>query len=224
MARIPERTPWSRPASAFNSGVVQFSGGTFTDNGTYNIAGQTTINGGSLVLNTVSTPQTGAFVFSAGTLGGSAGLQINGGGSAWTGGTITSGPAMTVANGAGLSIAGNASNPTLDGRVINDNGTITYNSLALPLFVNNSGGFTTSASGNFLIQTDTAIQTTAGASTFVNAGTFQKTAGTGTSSVDFSFNNQGNVDLLSGTVDFKGGYTQSTGSAHTYLGGGNITS
>jgi uncharacterized repeat protein (TIGR01451 family) len=204
-------------------GSVLFTGGTFTDNGTYNVAGQTIINGGSLVLNTTSTPQTGAFALTAGSLGGSAGLLINGGGS-WIAGTITSGPAMTIAVGGSLSIAPNTSNPTLDGRVINDNGTITYNSLALPLLVNNGGGFTTSASGNFLIQTNTAIQTTAGASTFVNQGTFSKTVGSGTTSVDFSFNNQGNVDLLSGTVDFKGGYTQSTGSAHTFLGGGNITS
>jgi uncharacterized repeat protein (TIGR01451 family) len=131
---------------------------------------------------------------------------------------------MTVAVGANLAIAPNTTNPTLDGRIISDNGTITYNSVSMPLFVNNGGGFTTSASGNFLIQTNVAIQTTAGASTFVNQGTFSKVAGTGTTNLDFSFNNQGNVDLLSGTVDFKGGYTQSTAPAHTFLGGGNLTS
>jgi VCBS repeat-containing protein len=61
------------------------------------------------------------------------------------------------------------------------------------------------------------------ASTINNAGTFRKSAGTGTSTIEAFFNNTGTVEVLTGTLSFPSfAWTQTAGA--TLLNGGNLTS
>jgi VCBS repeat-containing protein len=61
------------------------------------------------------------------------------------------------------------------------------------------------------------------ATTINNAGTFRKSAGSGTASIAAVFNNTGTVEVLTGTLSFpQFPYTQTAGA--TVLNGGNLTS
>ncbi len=98
----------------------------------------------------------------------------------------------------------------------------------------NSGAvFNNQTGGTFDAQNDVQIFRGTGAlSTFNNAGTFQKSAGTGTTTIGgasfpVAFNNTGTVTVLTGTVAIAGGGT-SSGSFNSAAGAtltfGNYTS
>jgi uncharacterized repeat protein (TIGR01451 family) len=208
-----------------SNAFVDFEGGTVTDAGAFDVAGLTTIDGGSLILNTASPPKINGLHLHSGLLGGSSGFSVNQG-FGWFGGTLGGGPAITIPVGSTLSIAPDVSSPILDGRIININGQAFYGqpTTSLPLYVNNGGGFMTSAGSGFLVQSNEPILTTAGSSSFVNLGSFEKALSSGITVIDSSFNNEGDVYAATGTIDFRGGFTQSGPSSSTYLANANIQS
>jgi hypothetical protein len=69
---------------------------------------------------------------------------------------------------------------------------------------------------------DHSIWAPADPPTINNAGTFRKSAGTGTSTFEAIFNNTGTVEVQTGTLSFTAAYTQTAGA--TLLNGGNLTS
>ena len=78
------------------------------------------------------------------------------------------------------------------------------------------------AGTTFDVQNDQSIFPNGGTPAINNAGTLQKSAGTGTTGVGVPFNNTGTMQSLSGTMSFSGSYTQTAGV--TRLNGGAISS
>ena len=88
---------------------------------------------------------------------------------------------------------------------------------------NNGAIFNNLADGLFDAQNDASIIYIGGVlPTFNNAGTFRKSAGTGTTTfgTNVTFTNAGRVESQAGILNFAGGYTQSAGT--TNLSSGNI--
>ncbi|MCU1350608.1 MAG: hypothetical protein JWO56_3638, partial [Acidobacteria bacterium] len=202
------------------SGLL-FTGGTVTDAGALADIGGFSINGGSLIYNGGTTATLGSFTnIIAGSFGGSGGAQL-GGTSSWTGGTIGGSGLLTLPSGT-LTINGAATNPTLDGRQLSNFGTILSNSTSFAPILNNAAQITNNAGSFFNMTTDIGVQQSGlGTSTITNNGTFQKMGGTGTSLIGPLFLNGNTVNLITGTTEFAGAFTQVAGN--TFLAGGSMT-
>jgi len=115
----------------------------------------------------------------------------------------------------------NISNPqniTFDGGMLNNAGTVVWTGAGGISFAN-AAVFNNLGNGVFDIQGNAVIATGVGA--FNNAGTFRKSAGTGTTTISGStFNNSGTVDMQSGTLAVSNKYTQATsGTLNIRIGG-----
>ena len=87
------------------------------------------------------------------------------------------------------------------------------------------GVFNNTSAGTFTAENDASVVLASGATagSFVNAGTFTKSGGLGTTSFNagVAFANSGTVEAQSGTIAFDGGYTQSAGAL--VLNGGSVS-
>jgi hypothetical protein len=153
--------------------------------------------------------------YSAGTLSGSGDLTINGpfdlaGGNLLGSGTIT-------LNGGGFLNGGNLSQPMAN----SNNATLTLGGLE-----SNSANavLTNSAGATFVMPGSAFLNANTGIGVFNNAGTVQKTSGSN-SDIEWTFNNARNVSVISGTLDLKGGgtdtgsYSVSSGALLDFVGG-----
>jgi hypothetical protein len=158
--------------------------------------------------------------------GGSVNNVINNGNFLWTGGSLGS---FTNNSLAGVIISGTSPLSLLANSVTNNGGTITqtgptvningYGGLTFaPSMLNNlgSGIYNIQGDGSVLWSNQQAQQslTYYPNSTINNAGLFEKTAGLGTSVVGsgITFNNNGLVEVASGTLQFNGGGQLNSGS------------
>ena len=100
-------------------------------------------------------------------------------------------------------------------RTVENNGTLTWNQGQL----NAATGMALLNNATFDWQGDLTIGN-AGGGTITNVGTFQKTAGTGLSSITASvpFTNTGTLDVQTGTVNLAGIFTHNTGALITGSG------
>jgi uncharacterized repeat protein (TIGR01451 family) len=210
------------PASSITgSGAAGFGAATSTFAGSYNITGTNalTVVQGGVTFNSASVIQTSALEMRSGSIGGSAAIHITGGSSfdsSWQAGTISGSGAFTIGSGALFDINASSAPVALNGRTLTNSGTIRYTSATNTLtFLN---GASIANGGLFDIQSDTAIASGVGTNTVTNSGTFKKTVATGPTSFGPAFTNSNTVSLISGTIDFTGGFTQTAGS--TVLGGG----
>lgn len=106
-----------------------------------------------------------------------------------------------------------------------------------PALLNNPGAAAVTGSGNFQMGNGAVFNNQGGvpfdqqsdgtlgggiggASTFNNAGTYNKSAGAGASVVNAAFNNSGTLDIASGALNFTASLTQTAGI--TSLSGGNL--
>jgi hypothetical protein len=129
------------------------------------------------------------------------------------------GTGTTTANGA-LSISGAALKHI--GRTLNSNSAATWTGTGNINMDN--GTLNIAAATTFDVQNDQTIAWTGNSAVINNAGTFQKSAGAGTSTAgtpNTTFNNTGTVQSLSGTLSFGGSYTQTSGV--TRLNGGAMS-
>jgi hypothetical protein len=196
------------------------TGGTLTDNGSLTDSGGFTVNGGTLLYNGgAQTNFSGAFNLTSGTFGGTGGALISGSGTL-TGGTITGSGLLQITG--PVTINSPATNVVLDGRTVDLFSTINYTSTGFPLILSNSAALNVNAAGTFNITTDQGIQVGTGSASITNNGTFQKTAGSGTTAIGPTYVNGGDTNALSGTLHFAGSFTQPLGI--TRLAGGNIAS
>src|SRR5215472_7402465 len=207
------------------TGSYNVTGGTQVTNGVANFtspatvtnAGALTLSGGTLNFSTGKAITTSSITQSSGTLTGSDTLTVTGA-ITWSGGT-ENGTGVTNANG-GMTISGE---PFLDTRTINNAKTATWNGTAF--FMLNTAVFNNKSGATWNHQNDSQIAWNGGSPTFNNAGTFEKTGGTGVSggglSSTITFNNSGTVVSKSGTLLLGSAYTQTGGS--TALDGGNIS-
>ncbi len=149
----------------------------------------------------------GQFNFDSGTL---TGTPVLAGMITWTGGSIGSFAAVTIATNAILNISGN-NTLNLNGALINA-GTVNWAGAA-SLEIDNyglggtTGGIVNQAGAVFNVQNDQPVINANGSVSayFSNAGLLQKWPTTGTTTINVAFNNTGTVDVESGTMGFNGG-------------------
>jgi len=229
-------TTLSGGASVNGTGTVSFPAGASTifSGSSYSVT--TTALGGGLTM--LASGDTVDMTEPSGTLsiGANQTFTLTGTGT-WSAGNITGNGTFVVATGATLTIDGATGPPTLSGHLQND-GTVYYTAPA-PYELDTLSA-TIVNNGLFDIQTDQPISEfffvgdlktkpkktgsdgliIISSSTIQNNGTFQKSAGTGSTVVDPDFTNAGTMNAQSGELHFTGSYTQTAGT--TTLGAGNI--
>ncbi|HEX3745090.1 MAG TPA: SBBP repeat-containing protein, partial [Bryobacteraceae bacterium] len=190
-----------------DSGVVNFSTGSPTPN-TITIP-TLTLGSSSELTGTDTVTVTGLF--------------------SWMGGSVCTVAACTAPAGAqailnangGISDSNANLYKNLLGRTLNNSGIATLNSTSYYMQLGYSSVVNNLAAGTWNIAADPqSLHTTTGGGTFNNAGLFEKTVTTGTSSVSPVFNNTGSVQANSGTLSFLSSFTQTAGSI--FLGGGSV--
>ncbi len=224
------------PITGSGTAVVTFTAGTANITDTYNVAGTTTVTGGTANFNTGTTlTNVGAVKVTGGTLNFSTGstvttpsLTLSGtltgsdtltvtGAAAWSGGTM-SGSGITNLQGSTTL----TNEPALDTRTLNNSGTVSTSD-TLPMLVYSGAQINNLKGAIWNLTTDAGIaQETTPNGAFNNAGTFEKTSGTGSSSITVPFNNNtgATVSANAATLSFSSTYTQTAGN--TFLNGGSI--
>src|SRR5262249_50323412 len=142
--------------------------------------------------------------FSSGTLTGTGDVTVTGPLS-WTGGTM-SGSGHTRAQG-GMTLSG-SDYKYLDGRTLDNSGTATWAGSGL-IYTYNRAVWNNLPGSTLDAQSDTTFffSGIGALATFNNQGTFKKSVGSGTTSVEVVFNNSGTLDVQSGTVSLRRGGT-----------------
>ncbi len=222
-------------ATVNDAGSYSAATTTVSNTGTLSLTGSASTLGAVVVSGPINTLSFGTLAVSTTTPSSAASLtlQPNGqragtgtlnvtGAMSWSGGRISNG--VTNANGS-LSING-PDGKELWGGTLNSNSAATWTGTGDIVF---GGSVLDVAAGTtFDVQNDAAITGNGGAAfiTINNAGTLQKSAGTGTTSIGNgygnAFNNTGTTQSLSGTLAFTGSYTQTAGT--TRVNGGAIVS
>ncbi len=196
---------------------VSLSGGTLTfdTSGTAVAVGSLTQSGGTLQ-GADDVNVTGALSYSAGTMGGTGATNANG---AWS------------LSGTGTKTLRRTLNSNADATWMND-GTLTLGNGAVGGVLNIANGTTFDAQGNG------SFALGATSATINNSGTFQKSVGSGTTTVGTSvvFNNTGAVDVqtgtlsigspgntYSGTFDATGAQLRLTAGTHNFGGAASVT-
>ena len=118
----------------------------------------------------------------------------------WTGGEISG--ALTVGNGKVLNLSG-VDDSTLLSAVLTNAGTIVWNGSGD--FILSQSSVYNLAGGVFDVQDDQTIYADAGGEFINNAGTIQKSAGSGTTGIFARLDNSGTVDAQSGSLALEGG-------------------
>jgi hypothetical protein len=165
----------------------------------YNVAGTTNIDGGTLEFDGVAT--TGMLNESNGDLTGPGSLTVNNQ-TVWTGGTMD-GAGTTIAQGSlMLGLAGDANDvETLSSRTLTNSGTATWAGGG-SISQTNGGTFVNQASASFEVANDAKWHSDR-TGTLVNAGTLTKSAGTGTTILYVPFKNTGSVKVQKGTLSLQ---------------------
>jgi hypothetical protein len=176
----------------------------------FNSTGGTTVNGS----------------LSSGTWGGSGHVSVSGTMN-WMGGEISGAGSLDIAGTAALNISG-TTDKTFNGGTINNAGTATWTDSGR-IGGYYGGTFNNQATGVFEAQNDSSFYNlSGGAPTFNNntGATFRKSAGAGSTAFNGApFNNNGTVEVQSGTVALgnggtgTGSYTVAASKALTFSGG-----
>jgi hypothetical protein len=180
--------------------------------GPYDVGGRTTVAGGTADFSTPAT--TGTATLTAGTLTGVGDFTVTGL-LTWAGGYL-SGTGQTFADG-GLAITGGGQ---LQGRTLNNAGTATWTGTAGLAFTDGAV-FNNLPGATFDVQNDASIGIgfLGFTPTFVNAGTFRKSAGTGTTTVSARFTNSGTVAVQTGTLSLAGPFPNFSADTSWLTGG-----
>ncbi len=218
----------SAGASFSGGGTLLISGGTLSINGAASAASLTqvggTLNGaGNLTVS-------GTYAWSGGTQSGTgstilaAGAQMNISGSVTAGRAIDDTAAGAAINWSGGTIAGTLNNPgqlTINttayahlAGTLNNTGTIIWTGGTYLVLYFDGGTLNNQSGGTVNSQVDNTFYLNSGSPQIMNAGTFEKTGGTGTTSITVPFNNSGTVQVQTGTISLADGGTQS-GNFHT---------
>lgn len=214
-------------SNTFSGGTANFTGDYFANNNTITISGSP---GGTANFNGTGVVAPAVLDFSNGTLGGSNLVTVVSR-MIWSGGTMNGGGRTVLSPGATLS-ADIPSLATLSGRTLENGGTIRLTgsgSLAL-----NNGAVITNRPGavfNFENEGAFGLGGLVPNGRLDNAGTFRKSAGTGTSTVvsGLGFDNSGTVEIQTGTLSCNGAFTNdgvvnlSAGTTNRLAAGGSAT-
>ena len=198
-------------AGAFNApatALVDWTAGAFTLNAgaQLNGAGLYKINGGTAAANTSLSVENLDLI--AGSLDGMGLITLNNVMN-WTSGTMGGTGRTIISPSATLNVA-NPSAVVLNARTLENGGTALWTGggnigLLSAVITNRAGAL-------FHVQNAATILSVGGNPRFDNAGTFRKSANTGTTTASsgVSFNNYGTVDIRSGILAANGGYVSSS--------------
>jgi hypothetical protein len=188
-----------------------------------------TINGGSFAVSSVSSVNSN-LILSGGTFGGTGIVTVSGPSSMWSDGTLSG----TVINAGTLTLTTGTSTKTLTGTLTNT-GTIAVTGGSAIFPGSNGVTINNQAGAVFDFQADTGLESRipdAGAASglsFNNAGTLKKSAGSGTTSIQFPFNDTGGSVLVatgnlafSAAATFSGTTTLGGAAALNLTGGGSF--
>jgi hypothetical protein len=216
-------------SSVTGAGSVLFTGGPSTIAGSYNITGTTTVGGSPADSNAAANfnsanASTAALNLNAGALGGTGNLSVSGT-MTWAGGTLSNTGTTTIAANTGILNLTGTNSPKQTGGTLAVAGTANFNA---GLDIGGNAVISVPAGGKFNLNGDFSVASVsiAGNSTFNNAGTVAKTAGTSGTGGGFgstvAFTNTGTVTAGSGLLSFAGPYSQLGANSLTALASGNI--
>jgi uncharacterized repeat protein (TIGR01451 family) len=178
---------------------------TMTTGGVVSGGGTLSVSGGTLSIGGVTEPA--YFTLSAGILTGPGFLTVSNY-MYWSGGTLTGSGGTQVAGGGAGDFDGSVGGMILDGRTLDIYGMVDYSATTNPLEIDNGGllniygTFTIAADGNI-----TTNDTSSPRLTISPNGTLQKTAGSGTSVIYVPSRNDSTVYVSQGTLEFAGNGT-----------------
>ena len=225
------------------TGTNTFSGPTVTLSGNY-ICTNTTlvVSGGTVNFNGTGAVMPATLNLIGGFLSGSSNVTVLGS-MTWSGGVMSGSGRSIIPSGATLTIP-NTTGISLNGRTLDNTGTILWPSSALADFNLTSGAVITNRPGALFHVQNARTFTTGAGSRIDNAGTFRKSGNTGTSTINsgLTLNNYGTAEILNGTLELAGGGlnngaiavsagstlqfsggTFSANSSSSITGGGNLT-
>ena len=187
-------------ASISGAGTLVSTGGSTTIDAAYDGSGKIVIEGGEFSFSSPDTVSN--LTQSGGILGGSGHLTVNGD-YEWSNGTLQ-GSAGILLNG-NTTISGTLSELKLiDGQTVTNTGTINYTGLADIRLANNAQ-IIIDTSAAFNLQTDADIAKDFGApsgGSITNNGMFSKNNSPGTTTIEADFQNNGTLEIQSGTLNF----------------------
>ncbi|NOZ10723.1 MAG: filamentous hemagglutinin N-terminal domain-containing protein [Gammaproteobacteria bacterium] len=168
-------------ASNYTAFSTSFSNGTANFNGTSNSTSTLNLNGGTLG---------GSGNFSSGTTTWTAGIMTGAGTTTFNGPTTINPPTLSVI--------------IVDGRTVENNGTMTWTTGG-NIRLDNGAIFRNNNGGTFDIQNNGQIFTSTGAAPLVdNLGIFKKTGAGGTTQIAVSMQNSGLISAENGTLQLTG--------------------
>jgi hypothetical protein len=202
---------FSASSSVSGAGTIDFAGGTATVVGSYSVSGTSTeISGGTVFFQNTTTPATMTTLrMTGGIMDGPGDVQISSL-LEWSGGMMTGGGRTVVTASATGQFSGIAGR-TLAARTLDNQGAITWT--AGGFTVNNGTVIQNASAASIDIQGDLVWGWTGGAEpSLVNDGTLRRSAGTGTTTIDFGVVNNGTLDVQTGTVDLNTSLTHADGA------------
>jgi uncharacterized repeat protein (TIGR01451 family) len=185
-----------------NGGTMDFttgSGGT-TTGGVMGGNGTLSISGGTLNIGSVTSP--GTFSLTAGTLDGPGFLSI-GQTFYWDGGTIQGSGGAELQGGGSGTLSGNIGTMLLDTRTFNNYGIIYYPATTNLLHLTNGAAFNTYGTFSFEDDGDIIADGPSSVGVFPN-GLMQKFAGTGVSVIQPGMTNNSAIWVTHGTIELAG--------------------
>jgi hypothetical protein len=199
------------PATA----LVQWTGGTFTLNPGAHLNGAGTFRFNGVAINCNADMAVQNLDFFNGTLGGSGVVTISNA-MTWSWGTMSGSGRTVIASNATLTIDNTLDSPL--SRTLENAGTTLWTGTGgLVLY----GGVITNRPGAlFHVQNAAPVYFGSPTPRFDNAGTFRKSANSGTTPFNILFNNYGTTDIRSGILAASGGFnSSSTAQLNCTLGG-----
>ncbi|HEX3108095.1 MAG TPA: LamG-like jellyroll fold domain-containing protein, partial [Thermoanaerobaculia bacterium] len=206
-------------AATFDSASTISGSGTLQNGaGTNSIAGTISIpilmSGGTLAINSATGQSIPTLTMQGGTLSGSGTLTVTGPAMTWTGGIVGGTGTLSISNASTVTINGV---PFLDGRTLNNAGTITFNSTNY-MYVQNNAILNNSGTIDFPGDSAMYLSGAAGTTMVNDSGTIKKSAGTTSYfNVPLTLQSGGQFLVQSGTVYF-GNITGSGGTLNTSSG------
>ena len=160
--------------------------------------GSLTVNGGTLTLASASEIH-GSFAMGSGTVNGTGALTVNGVFD-WTGGFFDGSGQLLATN--TLNISG-TSVKSIGGRTLRNSSSLNWSGTGQIYHYPDSAFIN---DGTWVVTNDVWMRNVSGGGAgFTNNGTFQKTAGSGTTRISMPFHNAGAVDIQTGTLRLDNG-------------------
>jgi uncharacterized repeat protein (TIGR01451 family) len=185
-----------------SGGTVDFTTGSsgMTTGGVMGGNGTLSISGGTLNIGSVTSP--GTFSLTAGTLDGPGFLSI-GQTFYWDGGTIKGSGGAELQGGGQGTLSGNIGTMLLDTRIFNNYGIIYYPATTNLLHLNSGAAFNTYGTFSFEDDGDIIADGPSSVGVFPN-GLMQKFAGTGVSVIQPGMTNNSAIWVTHGTIELSG--------------------